>query len=253
MKKTKIATLIIGAAASIFAHADEALAPPSSVYAEHPHRLYFGLPEFLWLHCDTHIFTTRVEKNSLFGGLKFGYEYLKPNAFYAGIDILSTATLSNFKVHRNGEDISHDGGASGFGNSDIRFGYTLSSGKWMITPFAGIGAYVLMDERKHGFWERSPYYSLGLRTKYIVSRTFDPGLNFKTFRTRNFLNKHFRNHRFNMASSRAGWGTEIGVPLTWHMGKTQRWEIQLEPYFTKILYGETQNIFGANLLFGYHF
>jgi len=246
-------TLTLASLAITLAHADDAPAPTPTIYEQHPHRLYFGLPEFVWLDMKTDINGVQVDSSRPFWGIMLGYEYLKPNAFYAGIDLLSTATPHNFHAEFEGLDLSLDNNLSGFGTFDIRLGYTIGHEKWMFTPFAGIGAHVLLDEKHHGLWERMPYYSAGLRTKYIVSEIFDAGLNLQTWRTRNFMHKEFNCFLGKAISTPAGWGGKIGLPLTWHFGPTRQWEFQVEPYVAKLLFSESQNAYGANLLFGYHF
>jgi hypothetical protein len=49
------------------------------------------------------------------------------------------------------------------------------------------------------------------------------------------------------------WGAEIGVPLAWNIGFTDRWDIQIEPYFLKLDLSSVQNIYGTRCLLGYRF
>ena len=47
------------------------------------------------------------------------------------------------------------------------------------------------------------------------------------------------------------WGCSIGAPLTFRL--SPGWDMQLNPYFLRLLFSQTQNIYGSTLLFGYRF
>ena len=57
----------------------------------------------------------RVHGTKFFLGLKLGYEYLKPEAFYFGIDILAAGANHGFHESFKGHHIPQSDGLTGFG------------------------------------------------------------------------------------------------------------------------------------------
>jgi hypothetical protein len=49
------------------------------------------------------------------------------------------------------------------------------------------------------------------------------------------------------------WGGEIGIPFTWHLSKTKKWDFEFEPYFLTLGFSKEQMAFGSKLLFGFNF
>ncbi len=95
-KNTLLFTISLFSLTSIPLIADNT--PPSFANPqENPHHIFFGT-EFFGFSLDTHVKDVKMQGNSFFWGLRFGYEYLKPRAFYAGIDILTSCGNNNFKA-----------------------------------------------------------------------------------------------------------------------------------------------------------
>lgn len=220
----------------------------------HPHHFYFG-PEFQCYQLNTHIKDVKVHGTRFFWGFRLGYEYLKPKAFYFGIDLATTSTETDFKASKDREHISWHKADRGFGNLELRLGYTFAPEKWMVTPFLGFGLYDVfaIDHHDHqGFSEDFLYGTGGARAKYAFSSLFDLGLNLKVFRTFH-AEQRFKYEGGKVKEHHNMWGGEIGTPLIWHIGSSNRWDVQLEPYFLKLDFSEVQNIYGTRLLFGYIF
>ncbi len=215
-----------------------------------PHRFYFG-PEVIWMHQDTHVDDIHVFGNRWLGGLRLGYEYLAPHAFYAGIDLVSCVG-SNFDSKQNGDEVLPHKGRVGFEDLEVRFGYTLASKNFMLTPFLGAGSYNLGRIYYDGYDMTMLYAAGGIRAKYDVTPSLNIGLNAKAFfgsaaKYFRFLNSD------QLKDSYVSWGGEIGVPLDWSLGVSRSWDLEVEPYFLKLSLKEKQYGIGSRVLFGYHF
>ena len=120
-----------------------------------------------------------------------------------------------------------------------------------MTPFLGLGVYNIFPidhYHKEGFREDLPYFMGGLRLRYTLCHIMDIGLNAKVLRTVN-ARQEFQFAGETAKTHQNFWGGEIGVPLIWHIGCSQRWDLQLEPYFLRI----SDSVYGARTLFGYRF
>lgn len=224
------------------------------VQTYNPNRFYFG-PEFLCYHLDMHIKDIKVYGTRFFWGLRLGYEYQKPDAVYAGINLLGIGSENDFHASRNGHHLTWRKGEKVLGNLDFRLGYTFAHACWEILPFAGIGIYNVFgdDHYNHqGFEESLPYVAAGIRGKYLFSPTFDWGVNLKALHTF-CADQQFKLCHQKLTKHENMWGGEAGIPFTWHLGCTKRWDIQLEPYFLTFDFSDQQNIYGTKLLFGYRF
>ena len=225
-----------------------------SIEKNNPNRFYFG-PEFLCYDMNVHVKDIRVHGARFFWGVRLGYEYLKPSAFYAGIDLMGTGSGVDFKASKNGHGLSWHRADRGFGNLEARFGYTFSPTNWMITPFLGVGMYNVyaIDHHNHqGFEENLPYATLGVRNAYAFTLRFSLGFDLKVFHTY-AADQRFKFRGGEKKTHHNNWGGEFGVPFLWRIGASRRWDIELEPYFLKLASSETQNIYGTRLLFGYRF
>jgi hypothetical protein len=224
----------------------------NSIYSKNAHHIYFG-PVTFWFDINTHVKDVKIDDNKFFLGLNLGYEYLKPKAFYASIDLVSAGSNQGFRAIYKGYKLHRDHGLSGFGNIDVSFGYTFAPKIGLITPFVGLGGYTFGNGNHHfGFKESMGYASLGMRSQYEITKTLNTGLNVKIFPTFS-TTKHYKHRGLNRSEHDNIWGGEISIPFAWHIGTTRRWDIQLEPYFLKIGFSEIQNIYGLQLLFGYRF
>ncbi len=213
-----------------------------------PNRIYFG-PEFLSFQVNTHVHDIDVDGDRFFWGLRFGYEYLKPQAFYAGAEILATNADHNFSI--SNETLVYNGkGGAGFGNIQARFGYTFSRTSCLMTPYLGLGVYSLSKHGHNGFKEALGYLSGGLRTQFECTSACLVALNAEIFRTLGVKKSATLEHE-KVTDHTNGWGCSIGTPLTFRL--SPGWDMQLNPYFLRLLFSETQNIFGTTLLFGYRF
>jgi hypothetical protein len=254
--KKNLASLIALIVFVSTAYGDESIAQGSPTNERCPHHLYFG-PEVFWFDLDTHIDKINVDGVKCFGGLRLRYEYLKPHAFYAGIDLFSAVSNKSFHAKLGKFHFPINNNITGFGNFEIRMGYTIAPNRWLVTPFLGIGAYSVRNGgHSFHFHESMVYYACGVRSLFEWSRVFSLGLNGKLFfedDVRQTFKYIYDGHKISKKDCDNTWGGELGIPLVWFVGSAKRWNIQLEPYFLKLDFSEIQNIYGTRLLFGYSF
>lgn len=241
-----LTVVFLSAMIGMFADADQASLGQRLL--NRPNRIFLG-PEFLSFQVNTDIKGVHVDKNRFFWGFRLGYEYLKPQAFYAAAEILATNADHSFSV--TNATLTYNGrGGAGFGSIQTRFGYTLSVKQPILTPFLGLGVYSLSKHGHNGFKERMGYISGGIRTQFECSPICFVALNTEFFKTLGMkqtiqLGGSKVNNRPN------GWGCNIGAPLTLRI--SQGWDAQITPYYLRQLFSQNQNIYGINLLFGYRF
>jgi hypothetical protein len=237
---------------------------------ENTHRVYAG-PEFFWSH-----FKGGLDKNALgvdltytrnvyYGGLRFGYEYLRPQGFYAATDAI--AALGSTKQHIQDEkaelvadkDITaharetlkgHKGHL--WTNIEQRLGYTFSSSKapnCNLTVFAGPGFHYEHTKGSKASWW---YAAAGLKFLQQFSDHFFIGCDFKTMYA-----FEARDQNGLILPTTTGekdfWGYEVSVPFEWKLGMSQTFDVQLRPYLLKLNLNSPETILGTTLAFGYNF
>ena len=216
-----------------------------------PHQIYFG-PEFVNISVNTHIKNVQIKGKKSFSGIRFGYEFKKPWAFYAGVDYLSMVTCQHYKASSE-ENIYSSKQDTIYGNIDLRFGYTTFPNQFFISPYMGLGVYALGSAPfNRGFHEEWAYWSMGVRSQFAINTAFSLGLNFKTFQSVFFF-EQFKNHDLNVKTHSLSWGMDIGLPMIWKFNPTGTWTFQLEPYWTKLDLTQTQNVWGSKFLIGVYF
>ena len=217
-----------------------------------PNQIYFG-PELIDISVKTTIQDVHIKGEKHFSGFRLGYEYLKPWAFYAGVDLLSTSSSHHFAATEYGRSIDSSDQHIGFGNLDLRFGYSTAPKNLFFTPFLGIGVYGLGTiAHNRGFHEGWAYLSTGLRSKFPINDVFSLGINLKCFKSF-WAYEQFQNHNLNVKVFPCPWGVDIGIPFDWNFNPKGTWTFQIEPYWTKLNLSEKQNVFGSKFLIGVHF
>ncbi len=202
-----------------FAYSDEAPTLLTQNGSEH-HRFYVGPDIFV------------RDSNTVFEGLRLGYDDLKPEAFYFGMDGL-VAVGEHFNNHWKSKHPSL------FANIEQRYGYTFQSpisGNSTLTPFAGIGWYHTSTNWYYG--------AAGLRMTQKFCENFDVGFNLKAmYAFANNVGNHWR--------VKNNWGYEVGLPLTWYVGALKKWDLQFQPYLLKNV--DNTDILGIRLQAVYSF
>jgi len=223
----------------------------------HRNHIRFG-PDFIGYRQDKNIKNITSKGTRFFWGFRFVYEHLYPNSFYAGLDLASAGSDVDFKAFRDGKRLSFDQANRDFGNFDLRLGYTISNAAkdYMISPFLGLGIHDISPEDDHNHEglreDLFAYFSGGTKFKCKIRSFFDFGCNLKVLYV--FREKvRFKIPNEKICQINQLWGAEISTPFTWHISKTKRGDIELEPYFLTLGFSKGQMAFGTKLLFGFNF
>jgi hypothetical protein len=212
----------------------------------------FG-PEWMELRLHTHVKSVDVDGKKDMAGIRFSYEYRKPSSFYTGADLLLTIRSHGLQISDHGQAVHSPDQPTGFGNMDLRLGYTCAPNQQYLTPFLGTGVYSVGTVAKNrGFHEEWLYLSGGMRTLFFMNDLFSLGLNLKAIKTI-VSYAEFKNHNVNVKTEHYPWGGEIGVPFVWSFNPQRSWTFQLEPYWTNLDFSGKVNVFGSKFLIGAHF
>lgn len=186
--------------------------------------------------------------NAVFGGLRLGYDYLKPQEFYFGMDALASMGRSFFraKYSFSGPYISNNKSEKTpfFVNIEQRYGYNFQSPlsvRSTLIPFAGIGWFYIRPQFDSSYFLSNWFYgAAGLRVTQEFYESFDAGFNLKAMYT-------FAGNVGNF------WGYEVALPLTWRVGTLKKWDLQFQPYLLKLDINDIGYILGVRLQAGYSF
>lgn len=229
-------------------------APAVPVENTSPHHFHFG-PGFLSYHLNKRVNGIPVGGQLTFYGSILGYDYIKSDSIYAGVHLLGVSSRNDFDAGSNGYSTFLPKSDRLFANLEGRFGYTFSQDNWVCSPFLGLGTYETASLDRHneiGFKQSLPYIAAGARSSYVINETFNLGLNLKIFHAGNGQDT-FNFYSGKTEQTNQAWGGEVAVPFTWHIGSTNKWDFKLEPFFLKMDFSETQNLYGTNATFSYRF
>jgi hypothetical protein len=256
--KTTSMTLLTTAMLSLssFVSADAG----SECEIEKNNRIY-AAPEFMWSHfhgpVETDSFDFSLNQNVYYGGLRFGYEYLKPQAFYANTDIVallgtthSTAQNENTKAWDRTKEVFEGKRGRLWSNVEQRLGYTFASSlapSCTVSVYGAPGFHYEHVNGKHAYWT---YAATGLKTVQQFSDSFHLGCDVKV------MYAFAAQDKDNIAlpttlGKKEFWGYEVGVPFEWKVGKA--FDIQLKPYLLKLNMNSQETILGTRLELGYNF
>lgn len=258
MKKTSM-TLLTTAMLSLssFVGADQGAITPMQV-ENNESRLYIG-PDAFWSHHHNWI-NTNKSRNTYFGGLRFGYEYLKPNAFYAATDATGTLGSENDKTPKQlkekepkfakkVDEVFHGKRGHFWSNIEQRLGYSFSgSPSSMVSIYAAPGFHYEHLTGNHAHWW---YGAAGVKALQQLSDTFHMGADVKA--TYSFAAKESLLTLPTTLGKKEFWGYEVGLPLEWKLGDSRAFDVQLRPYLLKFNVHSNETILGANLALGYSF
>jgi hypothetical protein len=261
MKKTSM-TLLAALSLSLVG-ADEGARTAPVQQETNGSRVYAG-PDAFWSHYKDE--NEKLKENVVYGGLRFGYEFLKPDSFYAATD--AVAALGHLSSENNGVKVKSDDdtkftrqvreafrGNRGifWSNIEQRFGYTFGSSflpSSTVSVFAGPGFHYEHEHKNNAHWW---YAMTGLKTMTKFTENFDLGAEVKVMY--NFAAND--GARFDgvptTLSKKEFWGYEVGVPFKWTVGESKAFDIQLRPYLLKLNVNSPENILGTRLELGYNF
>lgn len=156
--------------------------------------------------------------------LRLGYEHIKPDAFYVGVECWY---LFGFNSH---------GFRPVLGEAEARLGYNFSlNPSNTITPYIAGGYFRSFGSGKK---QEIVYPSLGFRYEHIFGTTFNLGLNLEGMLGSSLDNKQ-------TSWGDPIWGVDAGLPFTWRFTKKRNWDVRLEPFFTGWFGKNTEGLFGG--------
>lgn len=258
MKWLSLALLIIPAL-----YADEA---PQKSYV---HRFQIG-PDGFWSHYRSGFdgdqrgtkFSASID--GYYAGLRVGYDYLQPDALYAGTegvvawgrdDIHQKSSLSRLSAsecptcERKSE---HSHQTRLWTCFEQRLGYNSQSTvfpEFIATPYLGIGWHYEGTSSDHAYWY---YGAAGLNTMQRFYERFLIGIALKLMYGFDIHDKSFVSITTTQGK-KTFWGFETALPLRWLVGTSGQWDFEFEPYLLKLNLNSPQTIVGARLMAGYSF
>lgn len=233
------------------------------------HRMYVGPDVFFDLAKGTYAsqggYAHAVASNAIFGGVRLGYDYLKPQAFYFGTDGLvsigrQSFTLTYFPIDQMpccaNTRTCEIKESPLFANIEQRYGYTFQSpisAKSTITPFSGVGGYYIRSQFNHdSSYTTWMYAAAGFRKIQQFCENFDIGVNLKVMYAFAIRAVDGTWSKTSWRVSQGFWGYEVALPFIWHVG-SKRWDLQFQPYFLKLKATSISQIYGLRLQAGYSF
>ena len=225
-----------------------------------------------------------IEHSFKFGLLNLGYERVKTDCIYTGVET-KIASILNFENDNKSKTLDH------YINGEIRLGYNLGMSEVdVITPYGGIGFSVFSIEKAEGKLKNWNYASLGVKYMHKFGEMFEMGLHMKgswsisqrqyqTFNSKPVKKEQptlavqeapgdapavetvkFHNEdqgtKDNLTSVKVNdsrFITEIGVPMVWNLGEERKWSVHFEPYYMQIPNRKLTHVLGSKLALGYRY
>jgi len=200
MRKNRYLKLLLATLASTAClHADTpSLLSPATPSAEKPKE-----PHFYEYH-------NRV---ILFQPFHQGYERIKPNAFYVGIEGYVAPEINQTRI-------------SWLLDAELRLGYNFFfNGRDHLTPITGIG-YAQTFSREHRDTHHKPgvlYSIFGLLYEHEFNSVFNLGVNAKFL-----LGGAVNSNSFDWGSPVIG--CDASLPITFRFGRHRHWDYRIEPF-----------------------
>jgi hypothetical protein len=204
-----------------------------------------------------------------FGFLNLGYERVKTDSIYTGLDVKMTSVLYSDAKKKDPLDY--------FVNAELRMGYNHAfSESDQIIPYLATGFSVFSLQNKVDKVKNWTYASTGIKYFHQFGPIFEMGLHIKGYISINQKRKVLKEVEvivsqdtpvydskptatFTKTESKlvsikdTRWMSEIAIPFIWHVGDEKNWEIQFEPYFSQIPNAKITNLIGSRLTCAYRF
>ena len=236
--------------------------------AANDNRVY-AAPEFMWSHfkggLESDSWDFSLKQNVYYGGLRFGYEYIKPKALYANTDAFVALGSDHNHIMQEKHEIAQDKNLGAhvkealkghrghlWTNIEQRLGYTFVSSLVPSCTVSLYGAPGFHYEHVKGTKAHWWYAATGLKTLQQFTDHFHLGCDLKVMYA-------FGAHDEGTLTlpttqgKKEFWGYEVGVPFEWKLGESSAFDIQLKPYLLKLNIESPETILGARLELGYSF
>lgn len=191
------------------------------------------------------------KETSQYQGVRFAFEYLKPNYLYAGLNLWVAGGNIHNKAYFNDkkyEDIQTN--STLWINQDIGLGYNYKpspNAGFLLSIFAGHGCHI---ERKNNEQARWFFGMAGFKIAQDLTKSLTMGVDFKTMYSYYVWDPHYIT-AFERKGDRNFWGIELGTPVTWHFGEKRRFDLKIKPYIFKYNINSNTTILGTTIGLGY--
>jgi hypothetical protein len=232
------------------------------------HRFQLG-PDLFWSHCrsgferDNKGMKLTASTNGYYVGLRAGYDYLQPDALYAGTEVIVAWGRESLHKRNSRSHLSpctscesdrsvHEHQTRLWANAEQRLGYNAQSTlfpQFIATPYLGIGWHYEGTSNDHAFWY---YGAAGLKTIQKFYKKFELGMDLKALFAFDIHDKGFVSITTTQGK-KTFWGFEAAIPLRWLIGNSGKWNFEFKPYLLKLNLNSPQTIVGARLMLGYSF
>lgn len=214
----------------------------TQTFAQMPHQIEI-CSDLFWYSINVPIQDVKVKDCIFFGGIKLGYEYIKPWAWYADLEVTSAASGNHFDASQHGASLPH-AKTQGFGSLEIRWGYTLAPQNQLWIPYISFGGFGISSRQHHRYEEIIEYLALGFRSMWSLNPYYGIGFNAKVYKSV-YSEQKYRLHHMSVKNHHRYWGGELALPVMVH--PIRHLDLGLEPYFLDLTFGQTQFLFGLRL------
>lgn len=169
-----------------------------------------------------------------------GYERIKPNAMYVGVEVFKSPIFN--RGHKNS-----------FVDAELRVGHNFFyNDKDHFSPFVMLGtngtnptrSFLKIDYRLKN-WGMA-YGGVGFLYTHEFDPVFNMGINLKLLVGGSICHKHKK-------IGSPSIGTDVAVPLTFRFGRKKHWDFRLEPFFFGLHGQGSLGYFGWRNSVGYRF
>lgn len=219
---------------------------------DNQHRLSLSL-NALAISLDSEFADVIIKGTDAYIGPQISYEYLLPESFYfAGALSITCADKGYPAYYKNTIKVPYEPDLV-FSTISFDVGYTKKYGNLLFTPYAGIGNWHLhSDDSNKGLNQSVSYNAYGIRLDYFTCACSSVGINLKVFRSFH-TTKKFETEDYRVEYWWETPGATLSLPGRTFFGNCNQWDLQVEPYFMALSFGEKQIAYGANIGIGYHF
>lgn len=189
-----------------------------------------------------------ISSNQCYGGFIAGLEYLKPDHFYANMEILSVFS-SPVTVYRKGV-LQPSPGWTEFGGFDLRIGYPFTHNNWITSPYLFTPLYSYKSiPRNTGIDTFFLGLGGGVYSFYRLSSELEAGLDIGFFANSN--SKRYAPH---IRKDFNAWGGKFALPLTWGLSRFDcRVETSLKPFVLVLDFIHGYFVYGASWSLNFRF
>lgn len=206
-------------------------AEETAVFLNENHRLYIE-PDFAYeIPTKARDEGLTVRESGYLLGVNAGYEFLKANSLYAGLEANLCMNNRFGDIYFENEKIA-EGESKGFQNkASGTFGYTLVASNVWLTPFSGAGCYFLSEDYGKMYLA---YLPIGINAEYRMAN-LSIGVNAQQMHFVRMWHRQKGNKFSENLFGQGNYGYEISLPISFKMDTSEKhWYGTFEPYYLKL-------------------